>query len=95
MGAASPPPGSGSSGFARASPALFAKKVLTHQKHPCKSAPPLRKPPSAQKALRALRPWLGHAGSTKFGRPQKTQAFFGAPELRPSAGVVRKPPEDR
>jgi hypothetical protein len=33
---------------------------------------------------------LGHAGSTKFGRPQKTQAFFGAPELRPSAGVIRK-----
>jgi len=34
---------------------------------------------------------LGHAGSTKFGRPQKTQAFFGAPELRPSAGVICKP----
>jgi len=35
---------------------------------------------------------LGHAGSTKFGRPRKTQAFFGAPELRPRAGVVRKAP---
>jgi len=76
--------------LARASPALFAQKVLTHHKHLRKSAPPLRKPPTAQKALRALRPWLGHAGSTKFGRPQKTQAFFGAPELRPRAGVMRK-----
>jgi len=75
--------------LARASPALFADKVLTHHKHHCKSTPPLRKPPTPQKALRALRPWLGHAGSTKFGRPQKTQAFFGAPELRPRAGVVR------
>jgi len=36
---------------------------------------------------------LGHAGSTKFERPQKTQAFFGPLKLRPSAGVVRKPPE--
>jgi hypothetical protein len=76
--------------LARASPALFAQKVLTHHKHLRKSAPPLRKPPLAQKALRALWPWLGHAGSTKFGRPRKTQAFFGAPELRPRAGVVRK-----
>jgi hypothetical protein len=74
--------------LARASPALFAHKVLTHHKHLRKSAPPLRKPPTAQKALRALWPWLGHAGSTKFGRPQKTQAFFGAPELRPRAGVI-------
>jgi len=78
--------------LARASPALFAEKVLTHHKHHRKSTPPLRKPPSAQKALRALWPWLGHAGSTKFGRPQKTQAFFGAPELRPRAGVRRKAP---
>ena len=78
--------------LARASPALFANKVLTHHIHHRKSTPPLRKRPLAQKALRALRPWLGHAGSTKFGRPRKTQAFFGAPELRPRAGVVRKPP---
>ena len=78
--------------LARASPALFAQKVLTHHKHLCKSTPPLRKPPTAQKALRALWPWLGHAGSTKFGRPRKTQAFFGAPELRPRAGVRRKAP---
>jgi hypothetical protein len=77
--------------LARASPALFAQKVLTHHKHHRKSTPPLRKPPTAQKALRALWPWLGHAGSTKFGRPRKTQAFFGAPELRPRAGVVRNP----
>jgi hypothetical protein len=76
--------------LARASPALFADKVLTHKKHYSKSTPPLRKRPLAQKALRALWPWLGHAGSTKFGRPRKTQAFFGAPELRPRAGVVRK-----
>ncbi|NMD01059.1 MAG: hypothetical protein GYA62_15255 [Bacteroidales bacterium] len=88
MGAASPPPSGGSSGLARASPALFAEKVLTRHKHHRKSTPPLRKTPTAQKALRALRPWLGHAGSTKFGRPQKTQAFFGAPELRPRAGVI-------
>jgi hypothetical protein len=32
------------------------------------------------------------AGLTKFGRPRKTQAFFGAPELRPRAGVRRKAP---
>jgi len=91
MGAASPPPSGGSSGLARASPALFAEKVLTRHKHHRKSTPPLRKTPTAQKALRALWPWLGHAGSTKFGRPRKTQAFFGAPELRPRAGVRRKP----
>ena len=89
-GRSSPPPRGGSSGLARASPALFADKVLTHHIHHRKSTPPLRKPPTAQKALRALWPWLGHAGSTKFGRPRKTQAFFGAPELRPRAGVVRK-----
>ncbi len=76
--------------LARASPALFAQKVLTHHIHHRKSTPPLRKPLSAQKALRARWPWLGHAGSTKFGRPRKTQAFFGAPELRPRAGVMRK-----
>ena len=76
--------------LARASPALFAEKVLTHHKHLRKSTPPLRKPSSSQKALRALRSWLGHAGSTKFGRPRKTRAFFGAPELRPRAGVMRK-----
>ena len=88
-GRSSPPPSGGSSGLARASPALFAEKVLTHHKHHRKSTPPLRKRPLAQKALRALWPWLGHAGSTKFGRPQKTQAFFGAPELRPHASVMR------
>ena len=64
--------------LARASPALFAEKVLTHHKHLRKSTPPLRKTPSAQKALRALRPWLGHAGSTKFDRPQKRERFWGA-----------------
>jgi hypothetical protein len=64
--------------LARASPALFAQKVLTHQKHHRKSTPPLRKRPLAQKALRALWPWLGHAGSTKFGRPQKRKRFWGA-----------------
>jgi len=93
VGAASPPPSGGSSGLARTSSALFADKDCTHQKDNRKSAPQLRKPLAPQKALRALRPLLGHAGSTKFGRPQKTQAFFGAPELRPRAGVVRKPPE--
>jgi len=88
VGAASPPPGGGSSGLTRASPALFADKDRKHQNDYRKSTPPLRKPPTAQKALRALWPWLGHAGSTKFGRPRKTQAFFGAPELRPRAGVI-------
>jgi hypothetical protein len=68
----------------------FCGKSLTHHKHQCQSAPPLRKTPPTQKALRALRPLLDHAGSTKFDRPQKTQAFFGALELQPYAGVVRK-----
>jgi len=49
--------------------------------------PQLRKILPTQKALRACA-LARRAGSTKFGRPQKTRAFFGAPELRPRAGVI-------
>ena len=63
--------------LARASPALFAHKVLTHHKHLRISTPPLRKPPSAQKALRALRPLARPCGLDQIRPPSKTQAFLG------------------
>ena len=59
MGAASPPPRGGSSGFARAS---------------C-----------------GPEPLLGHAGSTKFDRPQKRKRFWGA-RTSPTRGRYTKAP---
>jgi len=38
--------------------------------------------PIDRKTVRGLRPPLSYSGSTKFDRPQKTQAFSGPLELR-------------
>ena len=70
--------------LARASPALFADKVLTHHQHHRISTPPLRKPPSAQKALRALRPLARPCGLDQIRAPSKNASVFWGARTSPT-----------
>jgi hypothetical protein len=70
--------------LARASPALFAQKVLTHHKHHRISTPPLRKPPLAQKALRALRPLARPCGLDQIRAPSKNASGFRGARTSPT-----------
>ena len=70
--------------LARASPALFAQKVLTHHKHHRKSTPPLRKRPLAQKALRALRPLARPCGLDQIRPPSKNASVFRGARTSPT-----------
>jgi hypothetical protein len=83
-GRSSPPPSGGSSGLARASPALFAQKVLIHHKHHRISTPPLRKPPLAQKALRALWPLARPCGLDQIRPPSKNASVFWGARTSPT-----------